>query len=93
MELTMGDKRFISESADGWKMAVYSKNGPDVSDSLRAKINDMAADYVSSFEEYFVSEAEKNDMIDTDELQQAFDVIYKEKHPEFFDIDALIKEV
>ena len=91
-ELTMGEERFLSESADAWKMEIYAKSEGELSDALKEKINGMAKAYVEAFTAFYKEEAAKTDERDTDVLQGAFEDKYQKEHPEFFDIDALIKE-
>ena len=91
-ELTMGEKRFLNESADGWKMAVFAKAKGVVSEKLDAKMDQLADAYVKAFTEFYTKAAGDAAQTDTDRLQMEFEDVYRKEHPEFFDIDALVKE-
>lgn len=91
-ELTMGELRFLGESADGWKMAVYAKSEGQLSAAARDKIDRLADAYTEAFTEFYKEEASGTDQRDTDVLQERFEEVYRKEHPEFFDIDTLIKE-
>ena len=91
-ELTMGELRFLGESADGWKMAVYAKSEGKLSDAAKEKMDRLAEAYVEAFTAFYEEAAAKTDQRDTDELQESFEEVYRKEHPEFFDIDTLIKE-
>ena len=89
-ELTTGEMRMVSESANGWKMVIYQKVGDDISDALRERMSQLASGYVAAFMDFYKKAVEKAGDHDPDDIQSEFDEMYQKEHPEFYDIDALI---
>lgn len=90
-ELTIGELRFIGESADDWLMQVYSRIGQmdDVPEDIDDRIADMQAQFVEGFRQYYTDTRAASDNVDSDVILEDFKVRWATDHPEFFE---MIKE-
>ena len=89
-ELTTGEMRMLSESANGWKMTIYQKAGGNISDALTERMDQLASDYEAAYTDYYKKAVEKAGDHQPEDIQTEFDEMYQKEHPEFYDIEALI---
>lgn len=93
MELTMGDLRYINESANSFMMEAGMTLGKykEVPQDLKDRIDELKAGFVREFGEYFRKEREAGNTKDADELLNDFDGIFEKEHPEFYDMEKLFE--
>ena len=89
-EISMGEMRYLEESANAWKMEVYGRLKKELTDEEETKIKEMARAYVEAFSDYYKNAIAEDENRDTYDIQSEFDEVYEKEHPEFYDIDALI---
>ena len=94
-ELTMGERRNIAEAANGWKMEIYTNSEQPISKEKEDRIEQMATAYTTSYLDYYKNAvaAAADGKVNAVAVANAFNEMYKKEHPDFFDMDALIKEV
>lgn len=91
--LTTGDLRFINESTSGWRMMVRSAIGfgDDIPETVLERITELEDTYLEKFEEYFIKIRKAYPEATPDQIRDGFDEAFKTDHPEFFDMEMLLK--
>lgn len=91
-ELTLGELRFIDESANGWKMYIYQNMQRELTEEEKNQIHSLAEDYCKAFLEFYKSAVEKNNVVDSDDIHDKFDETYKSSHPDFYNFPSVLME-
>jgi ribosomal silencing factor RsfS len=93
MELTIGDLRYINESANSFIMETNMESGKykEIQQDLKDHIEELKTGFVKEFGEYFRREREAGSTKDADGLLYDFDEIFGEEHPEFYDMEKLFE--
>ncbi len=89
-ELTLGEKRFIDESTNGWKMDIYSRN-QEITPEIEKRISELAEAYEDAFYAFYKDALQKEEVLNADAIQRDFDEAYEKEHPEFYDVEALLR--
>lgn len=90
----MGDLRYIDESTKAWQMDVRSiagKAGGSLPENIEAKIEELDAEYKKKFESFYADAMEKDQEQLADKIRSAFDELWIEKHPDFYDVEKLLE--
>ena len=91
-DLTLGELRYISESANGWKMDIFMNMSRELTSEEREQMMSLEEAYVEAFQEFYKTALEKDEMAFSDEIQNEFDEAYAVSHPEFYEFPNLLSE-
>ena len=91
-ELTLGELRYISESANGWKMDIFMNMSRELTKEEQEQMRSLEEAYVEAFREFYQTALEKDETALSDEIQDAFDETYAVSHPEFYEFPNLLSE-
>ena len=90
-ELTIGDQRYIGEALTTWNMyinpIINAMN--EVPDEVADRLEGLKSQYIDEFSVFFQDKKNEDESLHADEIHDAFDEIWREKHPEFFEMDKL----
>ncbi len=92
-ELTIGDLRYIDESVNSWKMQIdmlLQAREPASEDVLK-RIDELENLYKEDFSVFFRKAREEGTEKNAVEIQNAFDDEWEKKHPDFYDLEQLLK--
>jgi len=94
IELTLGELRYIDESANAWYMDVrrIADSMGDVPEAVKTRISTLQEEYVEEFLEFYTAEKEKSTGLDSVDIQDKFDETWTKKHPDFYDMEKLFAE-
>ena len=90
-ELTIGDQRYIGEALTTWNMYINPiiNSMREVPDEVADRLEGLKSQYIDEFSVFFQDKKNEDESLHADEIHEAFDEIWREKHPEFFDMDKL----
>lgn len=88
--LTLGEKRYVYESTNSWRMYIYSQS-VELSKEDEACMRKLEDGYQDAFYSYYENALKIGEVYNSGALQAEFEEVYKKEHPEFFDIEALIR--
>ncbi|MBR3305770.1 MAG: hypothetical protein IKI75_00785 [Lachnospiraceae bacterium] len=92
-ELTTGDRRFVSESINSWKMLVNITASAlgNISQDVTDHIDDLADSFVKGFSEFYEN-APEDPAKDADDLLAEYEESFITEHPEYADMRLLFAD-
>ena len=92
-ELTIGDQRYVEESLTIWRMyinpIINSLN--EAPSKLTDRLRELESQYIEEFYAFYKEKKEENENLHADAIHNAFDDVWSEKHPDFYDMDKLFE--
>lgn len=93
-KLTTGDLRYIAQSTRAWKETIDTviNKIPVVPRVVQDRIRNLSDKYKEDLVAYYLEAMRENEGRLADSILWEFDVKWDTEHPEYYDIDLLIKE-
>ncbi len=88
-ELTLGELRYINESANEWEMYIRSLIKQELPPEAEEHMEELAKAYKEAFLAFYKEAIQRGEDGDSIAIHRAFNAIYEKEHPEFFDVETL----
>ncbi len=92
--MTIGDLRFVEESTVSWNMLIgrILDVMQDVPASVKEKISGLDRQYREGFRQFFEEARKKDAARDADEIWDAFEIEWRKKCPDFYDVRKMLAD-
>lgn len=93
-KLTTGDLRYIAQATTPWKMTIDTvlTKMEAIPDVVKERIENLTEKYKEELGEFYLKALNEDEDRLVDSILFEFDNQWDKDHPEYYDIDLLIKE-